>query len=248
MYRSFMSHFMLAWLAMMPMLALADRISADSIYKTQNYVDAARQYEEVLAKHPSSETYFNLGNAYYRLNDLPRAILNYERALRLSPTDADIRFNLALCQTKLPERFNPPSEMFFVTWARALALSLATTIWAWLGIGALLLAILCFAVYRFASRLWLRRCGFHAGVVMVVGVLLCNSCAAWQVYQYHSIQRGVVMKTTTVRASHGESAKSLRELHAGTTVMLTDSLDAYRSVTLPDGNEGWIEADAVEKI
>ena len=69
---------------------------ADSAYAAGNYVEAARIYEESVKTGVSSDLYYNLGNAYYRLNDLPRAILNYERALRMEPANGDASYNLEL--------------------------------------------------------------------------------------------------------------------------------------------------------
>ena len=81
----------------------------------------------------SAELYYNLGNAYYRTENITRAVLNYERALLLSPGDADIRFNLQLARSKTIDKIVPESEMFFVTWYRSLVNLMSVDGWGRVG-------------------------------------------------------------------------------------------------------------------
>lgn len=87
--------------------------NADDEYKKGHYQQAIKDYEELLKKGPSVELYYNLGNSYYRTDNITRAVLNYERALLLAPGDADIRFNLQMARSKTIDKITPKSEMFF---------------------------------------------------------------------------------------------------------------------------------------
>ena len=104
--------------------AMAQKHMADSLYAAKNYVEATRIYEVDLKKSPNVAEYNNLGNAYYRQDNLPCAILNYQRALRLEPANDDIRHSLELSQIQLPDKFDAPSEMFFFPLIRKLRTSL----------------------------------------------------------------------------------------------------------------------------
>lgn len=86
--------------------------NADDEYKKGHYQQAIKDYEELLKKGPSVELYYNLGNSYYRTDNITRAVLNYERALLLAPGDADIRFNLQMARSKTIDKITPKSEMF----------------------------------------------------------------------------------------------------------------------------------------
>ena len=94
----------------------ASKAAADSAYVNGNYQEAIKGYESLLKQGASAELYYNLGNAYYRTENITRAVLNYERALLLSPGDGDIRFNLQIARSKTIDKIVPESEMFFVTW------------------------------------------------------------------------------------------------------------------------------------
>ena len=90
---------------------------ADSLYIKEKYEEAAKMYEKILSTQgEAAEIYYNLGNCYYKLENVPYSILNYERALMLSPGDGDIRTNLALARARTVDRITPASEMFFITW------------------------------------------------------------------------------------------------------------------------------------
>ena len=90
------------------------KTEADTLYTKEKYEEAANMYEKILATQgEAAEIYYNLGNCYYKLDNVPYSILNYERALMLDPGDGDIRANLALARARTVDRVTPPSEMFF---------------------------------------------------------------------------------------------------------------------------------------
>ena len=103
----------------LPFMAVAvTKAQADSAYQQEHYQQAAQIYEQLLKRGESADLYYNLGNAYYRMDDITHAVLAYERALLLSPGDADVRFNLQMARSKTIDKIVPESEMFFVTWYR----------------------------------------------------------------------------------------------------------------------------------
>lgn len=95
--------------------------------------------------------YYNLGNSYYRTDNITRAVLNYERALLLAPGDADIRFNLQMARSKTIDKITPKSEMFFVTWYKSLVNLASVDQWASVAIISIivaLIAILCYLLLQ----------------------------------------------------------------------------------------------------
>lgn len=88
----------------------------DVAYDRGNYKEAVERYEEILNTNEDAVTYYNLGNAYYRLGELSKALVNYNRALVLSPNDDDIKANIDFVNSKTSDDIDPKAEMFFVTW------------------------------------------------------------------------------------------------------------------------------------
>ena len=147
---------------------------ADSAFVQEHYQQAIKDYEALLKQGVSAELYYNLGNAYYRMDNMTQAVLNYERALLLSPGDKDIRFNLQMARSKTIDKITPESEMFFVTWYGSLVNLQSVDAWARLALIALVAAIVLALLYLFVDALWLRKVGFFGGILFVLVFLVSN--------------------------------------------------------------------------
>ena len=74
---------------------------ANNLYLKQSYFQAIEKYEQLISDNIISfEVYYNLGNAYYKTGNYTKAILNYERAKKIKPDDADVTLNLAIANQK----------------------------------------------------------------------------------------------------------------------------------------------------
>ena len=230
--------------------APASKAAADSAYVNGNYQEAIKGYESLLKQGASAEIYYNLGNAYYRTENITRAVLNYERALQLSPGDGDIRFNLQLARSKTIDKIVPESEMFFITWYRSLVNLMSVDGWGRTALVSLALVIVLFLVYLFSSRVWMQKVGFFGGGALLVLFLLSNFFA-WQQRQQLLYRRGaiVVAPSVTVKSTPAQNGTDLFILHEGTKVVITDSsMKSWREVRLADGKTGWIESKKIELI
>lgn len=96
--------------------------------------------------------FYNLGNAYYRTENITKAVLNYERALLLSPGDDDIRFNLQMARSKTIDKITPKSEMFFVTWYKSLVNFASVDGWAHTAVVSLAVALVLVLCYLSGER------------------------------------------------------------------------------------------------
>ena len=95
----------------------ANKSVGDSAYVNGNYADAISVYEHLLKNAgESAELHYNLGNAYYKAGNVPKAILAYERASLLNPGDEDIVFNLQLARSKTVDKVSPTYKFFLVEW------------------------------------------------------------------------------------------------------------------------------------
>ena len=106
------------------------KAEGDSAYIRNDYASAIQIYENLLKKGEAAEVYYNLGNSYYKADDIARAILNYERALLLEPGNADIRANLEIARSKTIDKVIPVPEVFFVSWTKSLINCLSVDAWA----------------------------------------------------------------------------------------------------------------------
>ena len=226
------------------------KTEADSAYVKGQYQEAIKGYEALLKQGASADLYYNLGNAYYRTENITRAVLNYERALLLSPSDRDIYFNLQLARSKTIDKITPEQEMFFVTWYRSLVNLASVDGWARTALLALALAIVLALIYLFSERIWLRKVGFFGAMVLIVLFVISNVFAHQQKELLMNHSGAIVISSAvTVKSTPAKQGTDLFILHEGTKVTITDfSMKDWKEIRLADGKEGWIESDKIELI
>ena len=246
-----MAMLLLLTLIMFPMTIHAiTKQDADAEYSKGNYQQAIKDYEELLKAGESAEIYYNLGNAYYRTENITRAVLNYERALLLNPADEDIRFNLQMARSKTIDKITPESEMFFFTWYRSLVNLMTIDNWARLAIASIILTLILALVYLFASPLILRKIGFYGGALFLIIFLLSN-LFAFQQKQMLMKRNGAIVTAPSVTIKKTPEANSTDQgvIHEGTRVdIIDDTMRDWKEIHLADGREGWIPTSQIEKI
>ena len=224
--------------------------NADTEYQKGNYQQAIRDYEEILKNGESAEIYFNLGNAYYRTDNITKAVLNYERARLLSPGDDDINFNLQFARSKTIDKITPQSEMFFVTWYKSLVNFTSVDNWAKTGILCIVMALLLVLLYLFGPQLMLRKIGFFGGLAFFVIFLLSNLFAFQQKQALDNRTGAIIMApSVNVKKTPAKNSTDQFVLHEGTRVDIIDKgMTDWRCIRVGDGREGWIETKAIEEI
>lgn len=94
---------------------------ANQDYANQDYSLAIDKYQNILSSEiESSELYYNLGNSYYRINEIHQAIYNYEKSLKLNPNFTEAKENLELCNLLLIDKIDKMPELFYKTYYKKL--------------------------------------------------------------------------------------------------------------------------------
>jgi len=225
-------------------------VVAEQLYKHARYTQAANLYESLLASHgPSFVVYYNLGNAYFKNNDIAKAILNYERALRLKPYDKDTRFNLEICQTKTVDTIDPLGVFLVTRGFKSLENTQNSNGWAITSLVFFILFITSLFAYFFSRFLWLKKTGFYVGIVSLI---LCILSFVYASNTYQDVvypDQAIIMDATvTVKSSPDPSGKDLFPLHEGTKVTITNEIGSWNEIELQDGNIGWAQAASMKII
>ena len=243
--------FVLMILMLMPLSANAiTKQNADDEYAKGNYQQAIKDYQEILKAGVSSEIYYNLGNAYYRTDNITQALLAYERALQLSPGDNDIRFNLQYARSKTIDKITPETEMFFVTWYNSLVNFTSVDRWANTAIVSIVMALLLILVFLFAPQMWARKSGFYGSAVFLLLFAFANLFAFQQKHELETKQGAIVIApTVNVKKTPAASGTDVFVIHEGTRVDITDrGMKQWRGIKLADGREGWLKISQIEEI
>ena len=220
-------------------------------YANGNYDQAVQDWEDVRATGlMSRELYYNLGNAYFKTGEIAPAILWYERALRLDPSDADVRYNLEFAKAQTQDKIDEVPEIFFEQWGHAMCYLLPSDTWAWLSVlffAATVGLVLLFLLGRTSGQ---RRLGFFAAIVTFILAFLGWDFAQWQKTEAERQDMAIVMRpVSSVKSSpSADSAKDLFILHEGTRVRILDNVSGYSQIEIADGRQGWIASGDIEVI
>lgn len=228
----------------------ATKAEGDSAYIKNDFASAIQIYESLLQQGEAPEIYYNLGNCYYKTDDIARAILNYERALLLSPGNADIRANLEIARSKAIDKVTPVPEIFFITWIKSLVNSQSSDAWARTGIISFLLLLVSLAIFFFTQHIKWKKIGFSAAILFLIVTVLSNLFASQQKSYLTNRNDAIILApSVTVRSTPSESGTSLFILHEGRKVEIKDnSMREWKEIRLEDGKVGWVPSSSIEVI
>ena len=223
---------------------------AETAYTQEAYEKAIETYEQVLKSNgASAEVYYNLGNAYYKTNQLAAAILNYERALLQVPNDADTRFNLEMAKQRTVDKIEPLDTFFLTKWCLSVQNLASVDAWAYVAVVCFLLAIIGITFYFFSKRLLFKKAGFFLSVFFLICVVVANIFASRQEAKMMDRSGAIVFAATvTVKSSPDDSGTDLFVLHEGTKVNIKSTLGEWSEIILEDGNQGWMPTKTIETI
>lgn len=226
------------------------KAEGDSAYMRNDYASAIQIYEALLKKGEAAEVYYNLGNSYYKADDIAKAILNYERALLLQPGNADVRANLDIARSKTIDKVVPVPEIFFVAWTKSLINSLSVNAWAKLGIVSFIFLLVSLSLFFFSKQIVWKKSGFIAGMIFLFFVVLSNVFASQQKNELMNRNNAIILSpSVTVRSTPSESGTSLFVLHEGHKVEIKDnSMREWKEIRLEDGKVGWVPTSTIEVI
>ena len=246
------------------LLALPSSVSAhdtgyiDSLWNraTESYSagqwDAAVQdYTAIVAAGlESASLYCNIGDTYFKMEDYPRAILYYERALKLDPSYADARYNLGIASQQIQDRIDVVPEFILKSWARDVCYILDSDAWAVTGIVFFAIFLAMLLLYLLSGSTAARRTGFFSAIVFLLLAGLTLWFSLWQKSDYQRADSAIVMRpVSSVKSSpSSEASTDLFILHEGTKVTILDEVGEWRNISLADGRQGWMLSADMEII
>lgn len=198
----------------------------------------------------SAKLYYNLGNAWFKQGNYPKAILNYERALRLDPSYSDARYNLEFTSNFVQDKIEPVPEFILKSVARKVCYVMGSNAWAVIFLVLLAAALVMGLLFLLGSSVGKRRAGFYCGIVLLLLSAGALSFSIWQKSDSVKTDTAIVMSpVSSVKSSPSSgSSKDLFVIHEGTKVTILDEVGTWRNISLADGRQGWIPASDIEII
>ena len=228
--------------------------AAEAAYKNNNFAESIKLYNEQIAQsklinQESSQLYYNLGNAYFRDNQIAKAIVNYERALLLEPNDSDIKHNLLFAKTQIEDKIDSADSFFINQWIRSIQNLYSANTWATIGIVLFILLIIAIGLYMISAQLILRKVSFYAGIVLLSLVIITNVFAFKQKNKIINRSTGIVMSASvSIYTSPDANSQELFRLHEGAKVKIKREDGKWIEIVIANGSVGWLQKKNVETI
>lgn len=222
----------------------------NSAYREKKYDEAITAYEKILEQGFRSDVvYYNLANAYFKDNNLSKAILNYERAKKLNPLDEEINFNLRLAYAATADKIEPLPLLFYERWWKSFVTKLTPTQWSYFAIGCVWLSLVAGIAYLFARTVAFKRNAFlvMVGLLPVAGFFYISAYSADS--SFNGKKAAIIIDSNAaIKSSPDIKSTTLFILHEGTRVEITDEMQNWMEIKIANGNVGWIESAKTESI
>lgn len=220
-------------------------------YTDGKFADASTAWTSIEESgRKSAKLYYNLGNAWFKQGNYPKAILNYERALRLDPSYSDARYNLEFTGNFVQDKIEPVPEFILKSVARKVCYVMSSNVWAVIFLVLLAAALMMGLLFLLGSSVGKRRAGFYCGIVLLLLSAGALSFSAWQKSDSMKTDTAIVMSpVSSVKSSPSSgSSKDLFVIHEGTKVTILDEVGSWKNISLADGRQGWLPAADLEVI
>jgi len=219
-------------------------------YTASNYQEALNEWIDIYnTGYRSAELDYNIGNAYFKLNNVPGAILFFERARLLRPADNNINYNLQIARTLVVDKFEEIPELFFVRWFDFLSLLLSTNTWAVISVLSFILFLILLSVYIYSGRYKIKVIGFWAAILFLI---ISASSLAFTIRNktlvYDSNKAIIFTPSVNGKSSPDNSGTDLFVLHEGSKVTIEDQVGEWYEIKLTDGNKGWVPSNSLTII
>lgn len=237
-----------AQLATTPATELWDM--ANESYTAADYKLALEYFLEIEKKgYASWQLFYNIANTYFKLGFNGKAVLYYERALRLNPSERDIQNNLRHAKEFTVDRIEEIPDFILKTWVRDINYKLSSDTWVTFSIVFFIMVALLLLSFRYGPTPGIRKLSFFVSMLLLLAGITATLFAWNQRNAYHKEHEAVIMMpVSTVRSSPDVSGTTLFILHEGTKAQIIEKLGKWVRIELADGRQGWIASEDIELI
>lgn len=223
---------------------------ANSAYQNGNYEEAAANYQQIIDNGEASvEVYFNLGNAYYKLNQVAPSIYYYEKALQLDPNAENVQNNIQFARNMAIDDIETVEQTGIDRWFNDIISIFSYSTWAILSIALSILFVAFFLFYYFSGRPLIKRVLFGAAMFSLV-LCLASVVFAFQQESYIEDNRFAIVfsEEAEVRDEPNLRGDSSFELHEGTKARILEDYQEWSRIELANGAQGWIKQEDIRKL
>jgi tetratricopeptide (TPR) repeat protein len=223
---------------------------ANKLYQQEQYQEAIKNYLEIINNgYESWQLYYNLGSAYYKIGEFGRAILNYERALKLNPKNEDIQFNLQVANLSVVDKITIPPQFFISKWLSDLKSLWGIQTLTFLALGFYLITVLLIILKIFVRKVRAQRLLNVLLVPILILLVIISFLLFVRISESNSINYAIVLvDKVDVLSSPENQGTELFSLHKGVKLQVDELQGEWAKIRLADGKIGWVRRDVFEVI
>lgn len=225
-------------------------IKGTEYYTSDNFSAALNEWMDIYKTgYRSAPLCYNIGNAHFKLDNIPGAVLFYERARLLNPSDENINYNLQIARSRVVDKFEEIPELFFVRWFDFMSLIIPGNSWAYTSLVSFLIFLAALSVYIYSSKYRLKVTGFWISLSFFILTLISLSFALRNKTLVIDNREAIIMvPAVNGKSSPDNSGTDLFVIHEGSKVTVEDEMGDWFEIKLSDGNKGWIPSGSLEII
>jgi len=224
--------------------------NATEAYNAGDFNKAIENYLKIIeSKQHSAELYFNLGNSYYKLNQVAPSIYYYEKALLLKPNDAEIKNNLAYAQNMTLDAIELMPETGLSKIYRDITGFLSFDQWAYAAVSFMILFVLLYIGFYYLKYATQKRIAFITSIISLFVSVVSIVFAFLQFSDFKADEPAIVFDNEVkVTSEPNKRSETVFTLHEGTKLNVLEELKDYRKISIADGQTGWITSESIKLL
>ena len=223
---------------------------ANEAYANNDFETAVSKYEKILENGETSvAVYYNLGNAYYKLNNVAPSIYYFEKALQLDPTDEDVQNNIEFARSMTIDDIPVSEETGFQKTINSFISTFSYNTWAFIAIALSVIFVVLFLLYYFSRTSLQKRIFFGVAIfVFLLGGMSVFFAFQQQEIQFNNQFAIIFADEAPVRNEPSQRGDAAFSLHAGTKTKVLEDYQGWFKIELSNGTQGWIEGDYLKQL
>lgn len=223
----------------------------NTFYNEGKFQEAITAYERILDQNVhSSELYYNLANAYYKLNRVAPSIYYYEKALQLSPNDKDIINNLAFANNMTIDAIEILPEVGFSKFTKQMTNKFSFDSWAIMAVVLVIGSVILFLAYYFSYGTGRKRLAFLSSFSCLF-LAFVALFFAFKKFNFDQKDKPAIVfaQESNVKSEPNLRSEDVFDLHEGTKVQITEYYkDNWVRIKLADGETGWVPLEDIKAL
>jgi len=224
--------------------------TANNAYNEGLYDSAINVYHVIEKENlQSAGLFYNMGNAYFKNNDIASAILYYEKAKKLDHNNEDIEYNLRIANSMIVDKIDKVPELFFKDWWNYFYNMFNADTWTAFSLVSWAILIFFVGLFILTGKRSVRKLAFYLGILFLFTSIATFGLASQKYYFGKEHKEAIIYTpTVTVKSSPTTNSVDLFVVHEGTKVRIQDEVNEWVKIKIPDGSVGWLPMSTLREI